>query len=158
MPYAISDIGGIAAAFNTATSKQIDRELQQLDRHLFLDPEMELHDPRGRYLYWTVKHHIGSAVPPVCVLEWRDGNGPWDLTMAIVEAVKRKEGGLDRAVQLALEHNKKMQEKTTEKVGNEAYEIAMDAKKVMGKHSAVLHRGPGLKAARDRQRERGRKA
>ena len=157
MPYAISDIGGIAAAFNTVTSKQIDRELQQLDRGLFLDPEMELHDPRGRYLYWTVKHHIGSAVPPVCVLEWRDGNGPWDLSMGIVEAVKRKEGGLERAVQKALEHNKKMQEKTTEKVGSEAYEIALDAKKAVGKSGAVLHRGQGLRQARSRARERGKK-
>ncbi len=157
MPYAIADIGGIAAAFNTVTSKQIDRELQQLDRGLFLDPEMELHDPRGRYLYWTVKHHIGSNIPPFCVLEWRDGNGPWDLSMAIVEAVKRKEGGLDRAVQQALEHNRKMKEKTVEKVGNEAYEIAMDANKAAGKTGAVLHRGQGLKMARDRQRERGKK-
>ena len=157
MPYTVAEFGGIAAAYNTATSKQIDRELQRLDRGLFLDPEIELHDPRGKYTYWTVKHHIGSNVPPLAVLEWRDGNGPWELSMAIIEAVKRREGGLERAVQKALEANKKKREATVKKVGDEAYEVALDADKAMGKTGAVLHRGQGLRQARDRARERGKK-
>ena len=79
MPYAVSEVGGLAVAFNPTSQREISRALNQLDPGLFLDPEV---DPVERYVYMTVKHHLGSGVPPVTVLEWRDHTGPWPLSMA----------------------------------------------------------------------------
>ena len=157
MPFTVSEFGGLAAAYHTVTSEEVQRELQKLDRGLFLDPEIEFHGPYGKYLYWTVKHHIGSGQPPIPVLEWRDYNGPKPLTFAIVEAVKRREGGLEDAVRKVLAANEKKRQETEKQVGDDAYEVALDARKATGKTSAVLPRSQALRRSRDRQRARGNK-
>lgn len=157
MTYRINEIGGLAVAFSPTDQKSIQRELEQLDRHLFLDPEVETVGPGAPYVFMTVKHHIGSEYPPVLVLEWRDSNGPIPLSHAIVERVKRQEGGLDGLVQKIIAENKAKQDAVVKKVGDESYDVALDAKKATGKTSAVLPRSQALRMSRDRARARGKK-
>ena len=157
MPFTVAEFGGLAAAFAPTTERRVNEELQRLDRFLFLDKELEPYGPHGPYVYLVVKHHIGSGVPPVPVLEWRDRDGPWPLTMEIVERVKRREGRLEDAVAKAVAANERKRQQTVEKVGDEAYEVALDARKATGKTSAVLPRSQALRRSRDRQRARGNK-
>lgn len=156
MSFSVAEFGGLAVAFSPVDRKVIERELSRLDKHLFLDPEVEPYGPRGPYVYMTVKHWVGSNHPPVAVLEWRDESGPRPLSMAIVEHVKRKEGAIDGAFAAALRANEEKKQRVVEEVGEYVYEIAMDAKKAQGKSSANLPRSQSLRQARDRARARGR--
>ncbi len=156
MPFQVTELGGLAVAFSPTTTKQVERELARLDPGLFLDPELEPHGPRGPYVYLTVKHHIGHGHPPVPVLEWRDHRGPWPASMAIVEHVRRREGGLDRAFERAAAANEKKRADTIRTVGEQTYDVALDARKAAGKTSAVLPRSQALRRSRDKARARGR--
>ena len=153
MPFTLADHGVLTAAYMGADEKTIQAELTRLDPLLFLDPEVE----PGRFVYWTVKQHVGSGHPPVCVLEWRDRDKPWPLTHAIVEHVRRREGAIATAYVEAAAANELKRQKTIEKVGDEAYDVALDAKKAAGKTSAVLPRSQGLRRSRDRARAAGKK-
>lgn len=157
MPITVADVGGLAVAFHQATTQQIQRELAALDSALFLDPELEPNGPYGPYIYMVVKQHVGTAVPPVPVLEWRDRSGPWPLSMALVEHVKRREGRGDGALQAALLANDRIRARARETTGEQAFEVAQDAKKAAGKQSAVLPRSQSLRRSRDRARARGKK-
>lgn len=156
MPFSVQEFGGLAVAFNPVDHRHIQAELTRLDPLLFLDPEVEPHGPRGPYVYLTVKQHVGSGHPPVTVLEWRGSEGPWPLTYAIVEQVKRQEGAIATAYVEAVAANELKRQQAVNDVGEKSYEVAMDARKASGKTSALLPRGQGLRMARDRARSKGR--
>ncbi len=157
MSYAVSEVGGLAVAFNPSTEDAVARALRRLDPSLFLDPELEPYGPRGAYVYMTVKQHVGSGYPPIPVLEWRDSRGPWPLSMALVEKVRRREWAMVGAVEAVVRANKDRMEKASRDVGDAAFDIAMsDGPKATGKRSALLPRSQSLRQSRDRARAKGR--
>ena len=54
MPYSVSDVGGLAVAFNPSDQREVQRALDRLDRDLFLDKELSPFGPYGPYVYWVV--------------------------------------------------------------------------------------------------------
>ena len=158
MSFSVSEVGGLAVAFNPADKREVQRALERLDKGLFLDQELEPIGPYGPYVYWVVKHWIGSGVAPVPVLEWRDDNGPWPLTMAIVEKVRRENRSWEEVFKHILEVNRAKQiaavketEDAVEAIAREGYYSAR------GTRSVNLPRSQSLRMARDRARARGEK-
>lgn len=67
-------------------AKRINRELRQVDAHLFL---AEHRDYFGRP-YFEVRYHVGSEHAPVIVLDWREDDGtPKPLTSQLLSEVSR---------------------------------------------------------------------
>lgn len=158
MPFSVSEVGGLAVAFNPADKREVQRALQRLDRDLFLDQEVEPNGPRGAYVYFVVKHWIGSGAPPVPVLEWRDWRGPWPLSMGIVEQVKRREGALAGSFDRIIEANQKKRQQAVDATGDGVEEVARDGyRSARGTRSVNLPRSQSLRMARDKQRAKGRK-
>ena len=154
--YSVSEVGGLAVAFNRADEESVSRALRRLDPGLFLDPEVETHGPRGPYVYLTVKYHLGSGARPSVVLEWRDQDGPKPLTMAIVEQVKKQEGAMSTAFNEAQLANAVKREQAIQAVGDGTYDIVMSGgKSAAGKKSVNLPRSQSLRMSRDRARARG---
>lgn len=71
--------------------KQIQNELNKLDRDLFLD---KLKHPLHDYVYYAVRYNIGSGAEPFTSVEWKDEHGPIPLSLSIVDFVKRNEGDI----------------------------------------------------------------
>jgi hypothetical protein len=148
----------LAVCFNPTDEKTVARALRRLDDRLFLDPEVETHGPYGPYVYMTVKHHIGSGHPPICVLEWRDAHGPKPLSLALVEQVKRQEGRMATAVKEVIEANARKREEAIRAVGDGSYDVVMEGgKSAAGKRSVNLPRSQSLRMARDKARAKGYK-
>jgi hypothetical protein len=130
---------GLAVAWSEADKKAVQGEIGRLDASLFLDPER---CPTSRRLYWTVKQHLGSAIPPHTVLRWQDERGnPKPLTYAIVDELKRRERKDDMAVILRNvdRHNRDLVEKQREKADADYEQIIRDNRK---RRSAAY--SPGL--------------
>lgn len=158
MPYSVSDVGGLAVAFNPSDQREVQRALDRLDRELFLDKELSPIGPRGPYVYYVVKHHIGSGVPPIAVLEWRDESGPWPLTMAIVEKVRRTDEPWEKKYKRILDANEKKRQEAINAVGEGSESVAREGyKSVRGTRSVNLPRSQSLRMSRDKARNRGEK-
>lgn len=83
----VVNLGSVAVVTQTADTKQINRALQQLDPHLFLD--FETVQPYG--LIPLIREHIGSGVAPLEVFRWQNPDGtPRPLCMAMVDQFKRQ--------------------------------------------------------------------
>jgi hypothetical protein len=155
--YSTRTHGSLAVVEQTIDRKRIERELRALDPALFLDPEIDL---QGRFV-WTVKEHIGSAVPPHLVFEWRDpqSKDPLPLTWGILDRVRRSEKG--RGTTWVGEINK-ANDARRERLRQDAdavyQEITDDVTpRMRDTRSAVLPRGVGLRMARDKRRAKGEK-
>jgi hypothetical protein len=154
--YSVSDVGGLAVAFNRADEETVARALRRLDDRLFLDPEVEPHGPYGPYVYMTVKYHLGSGRPPSLVLEWRDSSGPKPLSLAVVEQVKRQEGAMATAFREVMAANERKRQQSIQATGDGAYDIARSGgKSAAGLRSVNLPRSQSLRMARDKRRARG---
>ena len=158
MSFSVSDVGGLAVAFNPADKREVQRALDRLDRNLFLDQELEPIGPYGPFVFWVVKHHIGSGHPPISVLEWKDNNGPWPLTMAIVERVRREDRSHEVIFKEILAKNEAKRKAAEQAAGEAAEQIAREGySSARGTKSVNLPRSQSLRMARDRARNRGEK-
>lgn len=158
MSFSVSDVGGLAVAFNAADKREVQRALDRLDRDLFLDQELSPIGPYGPYVYWVVKHWIGSGHEPVPVLEWRDENGPWPLTMAIVERVRRTDEKWETIFDRMMKQNEAKKQEAINAVGEGSFEIAREGyRSARGTKSVNLPRSQSLRMARDKARSRGEK-
>lgn len=156
--YEVHDVGGLAVAYSPADEKSISLALRRLDPHLFLDKELEPIGPRGPYVYPVVKLWVGSEHPPIPVLEWRDRDGPWPLSMAIVDKVRHQEGSLDGAVKRVIAANERKRQSAIEETGASVEEIARGGyQSARGSRSVLLPRSQSLRQSRDRSRAKGRK-
>jgi len=129
MAYATTNVGGITVVSETATEAQINRELQRLDRSLFLDYE---NDPVYGRVY-MVKEHIGSHTRPLEVLPWVEPDGrPKPLCLAMIDELKRRAAtrGTD-AVRRAADANRAHKERLREEAREAFDEIHQEhAKRV----------------------------
>lgn len=104
MGYSTITVGGLTVVSETASDAQINRELQRLDRNLFLDYE----NVRPYGLVPIIKEHVGSGVAPLEVLRWQDDDGrPRPVCAAMIDTLKRQAEtrGID-AVRKAAEANR----------------------------------------------------
>jgi hypothetical protein len=88
--------------------KRVDAELKKLDPDLYLDKERDVLDG---YIYYTVRYFIGSGVEPFTSVEWKDAHGPIDLSLNIIEFVKRNEGDIREDIAKVTAHNAAIKEK-----------------------------------------------
>lgn len=109
MPYATTNVGGLIVASESATEAQINRELQRLDRNLFLD--FENVKPYG--VVYIIKEHIHSGMKPLEVLRWQENDGrPKPLCAQMVEELKQQAAtrGMD-AIRKAADMNRARKER-----------------------------------------------
>lgn len=116
--------------------KVIQQELTRLDPGLFLDKEwcrVALNGSVNGYVYYTVKHSVGSGTPPYTVLEWRDGRGPWPLSLTMVDIVRQQEGDIREAVTQATVNNAAKAELARQKTIEIVEEAAREHNKTGGR-------------------------
>jgi hypothetical protein len=148
---------GALAVVETAHPKDhILRALRQLDDRLFLEKQITLQNEE----VWCVCISVGSEIPPITLVEWRDDEGRpihylSDRLVARVANLDRDERVLKQRVldaNLALVDEKRKQ-------ADAAYaEIELDLPRLKGTRSAVFPRGQYLRRSRDKRRGRGEKA
>lgn len=138
--------------------RAIDKALRVLDERLFLDAE---HDPDFDCLVWCVKYHLGAGQPPMLISDWRDPNTrrPLELSWGLWSRIKAREHRDPFTLRDEIKaENEKLRTMRAERTQEAYEEIARDViPKIKGVRSAGLHRGVGLRMARDRQRAAGRK-
>ena len=133
-------------------SDQIVRGLKQLDQRLFLEKQLTLDGEQ----VWTVHCAVEGDQPPICVFEWRDPDGrPIPvLSSGIIDrmaAMERDPAKLNAKVKAK---NAEFERRRDEKFNEHIYGISEERRRSLLSHS-VLHRSPGLAAARRRQRQQG---
>lgn len=118
---------------------QIQRELQGLDRDLFLDKEIaRLGEFSGAIMY-CVKYNVGSGHPPLRVLDWHSAGVPLPLSPAIIDRVKMFEGDITDAIAEVKRNNEQKKLEVIHAFEETVDEIAQEFEK----SSKVLHRsGP----------------
>lgn len=149
---------GLYVVEYAADFDSIDRALRrEIDDRLFLSKEF---DRRYDDFVYVVLCEVAGDHPPVCVTEWREETGrPLPLSSGILERVRsqRARGGV--AAIEAFAANEAMQERNRREADEAMDEIGEDVgARISEKRSAVLHRGVGLRRARDKRRARGEKA
>jgi hypothetical protein len=155
MPFVEAEVGPLTVVSHACNPETVQRELKALDRGLFLDKEWEPNGPHGGYAYYVVKHRVGERlVLPVAGTEWRDLNGPWPLSLAIVERVKRNENAIEGAAKWAVDRNQAIRESARLSMHEQWDEITRDFHKHRLGNFTTLHRSQGLRIARSRKRSR----
>lgn len=131
------------------------RALRQIDPALFLEKQVGF----DGVPVWCVVVDVGSAQPPITLLEWRDGRGEpiYELTSGLVERVARMERDGAKLAQSAIRKN----QERTERRRAETRQAYIDMQEemmpsILGRRSVNLRRGVHLRMARDRQRRQGR--
>lgn len=147
--------GALAVIEEAPAKDEIQRALRGLDERLFLEKQVTL----ANEIVWCVVVNVGSAVPPITILEWRDeSNRPIPhLAWRLVQRVEQMDRSADKLRERVIEENARKIE-ADRKIADHAYEeIGRDAQKMSAGHSALLPRGQYLRMARDRMRAQGRK-
>lgn len=158
--YRTRDVGGLAVVEESVTKRQVDAELRKLSPPggypiVFVELQLDL-DQRP---VWCACVQVAGDQEPLTVLEWRDERGdPIDLTLGIVDRIKRMEGAgftlMDELRRKAAERRAYMdaeQRRRYREIGEELLPL------IHGRKSHPLHRSVGLRMARDKQRARGEK-
>jgi hypothetical protein len=155
MSFVEAEVGPLTVVCHGCDPKTVQRELTVLDRGLFLDKEWEPNGPYGGYAFYLVKHRVGeNLILPVAGTEWRDARGPWPLSLAIVERVKRNDGAMDGAVKWALEKNAAIKERARQTADEQWDDITRDFQRHRLGNFTLVPRSKGLRIARSRRRGR----
>lgn len=155
MQRVVTTLGGIAVVFDTADQQQIDRQLKQLDRGLFLTRNPH---PSSRLLCWEVRHWVGSGVPPPLVLVWAEEDGtPRTLSTGVVYATaKRRENfGRNLAAEAQADNDRKLEQDREDARAERDWIVSDMGPHITGQKRSVLFRTPGLVASRRRRRAEG---
>lgn len=148
-------VSGLAVLEKTADERGVQRELQTLDRRLFLDREYD--SARGLFFY-TVKVSNGDR-PPDLVLDWRDPDDrPRQLSSGVANEVRRMiaQGPVD--IRELARRNEQAKERRRVEARAAYTEVAREfERKDNPAHSPVLQRGQHLRRARERARSRGQR-
>lgn len=153
---------GALAVLETRRSRDdVNRQLRELHAGLFVEQQLREETLGKPFAVWCVCLDTGIG-GIATVYEWReqqpDGPPIPYLSDAVVEEMKRRyqRGPVELAV--ALEHNKRRQEKLRGEYRDEVTAMVDEHHKAaQPTHSAGFHRGVGLRQARDRQRAKGKK-
>src|SRR6476646_7963688 len=86
----------------TFEERRVQMALTALDPNHFLD---KLYDRQGQYIYYAVRCMVGEGVEPFITVEWRGDNGPWPLSLDIVDKVRYQEGSIKEAFTQAMVNN-----------------------------------------------------
>lgn len=86
----------------TYEEKRVQMALTALDPNLFLD---KLFDKQGGYIYYAVRCNVGIGVEPFTTVEWRSPEGPFPLSLDIVDRVRAQEGSIKEALTQAMVNN-----------------------------------------------------
>jgi hypothetical protein len=148
---------GALAVVETAHPKDyVQRLLKQLDDRLFLEKQITLANEE----VWCVVVSVGSEIPPVTLLEWRDENGrpiPY-LSERLVSRVAQFERDYDKLRARVVDANSRLVAEKRRQADAAYEEIASDmAPRLKGLRSSVLPRGQHLRRSRDKGRSRGEK-
>lgn len=137
-----------------AKREDLLRDLKAIDDRLFLEKQLTFSGEE----VWCVCVQVGGEYGVLTLLEWRDeDNNPLPLAGGIVDRVRRMErDGKRLMAKVITENNARIE--TKRKEARESWEeIGREGDKRMSPvYSAVLHRSPGLVAARRRMRRQGR--
>jgi len=98
----------------------IQRELQNLDRDLFLD--------KDRYqdtIMYSVKYNIGSGHPPLRVLDWHMDNKALPLSATIIDRVKSFEGDITQSI-AEVKRNNELKKLQASKEMHDVFETIQD--------------------------------
>lgn len=108
--------GSLAIVTETQDKKTIERELQKLDRNLFIDFEADT-----QYgLIPLVRERISGPPYAHTVLRWQESDGrPKPICWAMVEQVKRQEGAAATSVQTAITANEQHREGLRKRAGDD---------------------------------------
>lgn len=134
----------------------IQRLIKKIDDRLFVEKQVTL---AGEEV-WCVVCDVGSEVPPITFIEWRDELGrpiPY-LAERLVQRVQQMDRDAGRLYSKVIAANAAMIE-TQRQAAMSQYEAIMDdmLPRMGPGHSAVLPRGQWLRQSRDRRRSRGEK-
>lgn len=86
----------------TFEEKRVQLALTALDPNLFLD---KMWDKEGQYIYYAVRCMVGPDVEPFITVEWRSQEGPFPLSLDIVDRVRAQEGSIKEAFTQAMVNN-----------------------------------------------------
>ena len=152
--------GAVAVVEAMQTRHRISLLLRELDGNLFVERQRTI---AGEDV-WCVVEHVGSEVPPVTVLEWRDTDGcpiPY-LTEGIVDRMRERHRLLldtnartvaETACRRADSANERLRERR-EAESRAAYtEITAEYLRI-AKRGGTFHRSAGLSLSRRRERDR----
>jgi hypothetical protein len=148
---------GLSVVYGRSDWRSVRTALKRLDPNLTLTRE---YDHAYRAVVWTVNYTVGGS--ELYSFQWRDppGSGtgpPLPLSHALVEYVKRQEGRGPELLREARERNRMQQETVKRDHDQQMDELAKDhARTASEVFSACFPRGQWLRAARGRERARGR--
>jgi hypothetical protein len=154
--YIYVERGGLLIPERAADADVVRKELKRLDPSLMLTRNW---DAKYQQVVWQVRHHVGSGLEPVCVFEWREGGGtgpPLPLSSGLVERFKAQEAKGKELFAAAKAREQKRQHDLDKRLDDDLEEYAKDMARAGDElYSPVFHRGPHLRRARARRRERG---
>lgn len=134
-----------------ASFRQLERELKQLDRNLFLVEQ------RGVYgeTFYEIRYWQGPEAEPPVLVDWREPDGkPKELSFGILEDIRRQmqRGPLD--IKAIVARNEELKKRKQDEVQEVYAEMTREFERhmTMGNFGGPVHRSPALVVARRRAR------
>jgi hypothetical protein len=146
--------GALHVVEQNRSREDLAADLRAIDDRLFLEKQLVFSGEE----VWCVCVEVGGDFGVFTLLEWRDEDGnPLPLAGGIVDRVRRMDRDGKRLAAKVVKQNAARIERARQDAQEAWEEIGREGDRRMAPgYSAVLHRGPGLAAARRRARRQGR--